>query len=118
MQEFRIPPNIRFWIFCSCAFYCEAWDKNAFSRNSSELLDRTRSGKKKIKNPLWDFDFSFHPKLDWVFYATDGTLAVLMPRTHGANKSILFAQISDKYEVTLREFAQIKDNLFAYVYKA
>ena len=34
-----------------------------------------------------------------------------MPRTHGANKSILFAQILDPYEVTLREFAQIKNDL-------
>ena len=42
----------------------------------------------------------------------------LMPRTHGENKSILFAQISDPYEVTLLEFAQIKDDLFAHVYKA
>ena len=33
-----------------------------------------------------------------------------MPRTHGANKSILVAQILDPYEVvTLDEFAQIKD---------
>ena len=40
-----------------------------------------------------------------------------MPRTHGANKSILFAQILDPYEVTLDEFAQIKDVLFAHVYK-
>ena len=41
-----------------------------------------------------------------------------MPRTHGANKSILFAQILNPYEETLREFAQIKDDLFAHVYKA
>ena len=41
-----------------------------------------------------------------------------MPRTHGANKSILFAQIVDPYEVTLDEFAQIKDALFAHAYKA
>ena len=41
-----------------------------------------------------------------------------MPRTHGANKSILFAQIFNLYEVTPREFAQIKDDLFAHVYKA
>ena len=41
-----------------------------------------------------------------------------MLRTHGANKSILFAQILDPYEVTLDEFAQIKDVLFAHVYKA
>ena len=38
-----------------------------------------------------------------------------MPSTHGANKSILFAQISDPYEVTLSEFAQIKRVLFAHV---
>ena len=41
-----------------------------------------------------------------------------MPRTHGANKLILFAQISDPYEVTPDEFAQIKGVLFANVYKA
>ena len=41
-----------------------------------------------------------------------------MPRTHGANKLILFAQILDPYEVTPKEFAQIKDVLFAHVYKA
>ena len=41
-----------------------------------------------------------------------------MPCTHGANKSILVAQIFDPYEVTLRECAQIKDGLFAHVYKA
>ena len=41
-----------------------------------------------------------------------------MPRTHGANKPILFAQILDPYEVTPEEFAQIKDVLFAHVYKA
>ena len=41
-----------------------------------------------------------------------------MPRTHGANKSIVFAQILDPYEVTLSEFAQIKCVLFAHVYKA
>ena len=35
-----------------------------------------------------------------------------MPRTHGANKSILFNQIFDQYEVTLRE----NDDLFAHVY--
>ena len=39
-----------------------------------------------------------------------------MPR--GANTSIIFAQIFDPYEVTLREFAQIKDDSFAHVYKA
>ena len=44
--------------------------------------------------------------------------SVLMPRTHGANKPILFAQILDPYEVTPEEFAQIKDVLFAHVYKA
>ena len=38
-----------------------------------------------------------------------------MPRTHGANKLILFAQILDPYEVTLVEFTQIKDVLFAHV---
>ena len=42
----------------------------------------------------------------------------IMPRTHGANKSILFAQILDPYEVTLREFAQIKNGFFAHVYRA
>ena len=41
-----------------------------------------------------------------------------MPRAHGANKSILFAQILDPYEVTRSEFAQIKCVLFAHVYKA
>ena len=41
-----------------------------------------------------------------------------MPRAHEANKSILFAQIFDRYEVTLREFGQIKDALFAHVNKA
>ena len=40
-----------------------------------------------------------------------------MPRTHGANRSILFAQILDPYEVTRDEFAQIKDVLFAHVCK-
>ena len=40
-----------------------------------------------------------------------------MPRTHGANKSILFAQSIDPFEVTLDEFAQIKNALFAHVYK-
>ena len=30
-----------------------------------------------------------------------------MPRTQGANKLILFAQILDPYEVILTEFAQI-----------
>ena len=39
----------------------------------------------------------------------------IMPRTHGANKSILFAQILDPYEVTLSEFAQIKHQLFAQI---
>ena len=39
-------------------------------------------------------------------------------RTHGANKSILFAQIFDPYEITLRDFAQIKDDIFAHLYKA
>ena len=41
----------------------------------------------------------------------------LMPLTHGANKSVLFAQIFDPYEVNLQEFAQIKNGLFADVYK-
>ena len=41
-----------------------------------------------------------------------------MTRTNGANKSILFAQIFDPNEVTPREFAQIRDDLFAHVYKA
>ena len=40
-----------------------------------------------------------------------------MLRTHEVNKSILFAQIFDLYEVT-QKFAQIKEDLFAYVYKA
>ena len=31
-----------------------------------------------------------------------------MPRTHGANKSILFAQILEPYVVNLSGFAQIK----------
>ena len=39
-----------------------------------------------------------------------------MPRLHGANKSILFAQILDPYEATLSEFAQIMRALFAHVY--
>ena len=41
-----------------------------------------------------------------------------MPRTHGANQSILFAQILDPYEVISEGFAQINDALFAHVYKA
>ena len=41
-----------------------------------------------------------------------------MPRLHGANKSILFAQFLDPYEVTLSEFAQTNYGLFAHVYKA
>ena len=41
-----------------------------------------------------------------------------MPRTQGANKSISLAQIADLYEVTLDEFAQIEDALFAHAYKA
>ena len=41
-----------------------------------------------------------------------------MPRTREENKSILLAQIWDPYEVTTDEFAQIKDVLFAHVYKA
>ena len=41
-----------------------------------------------------------------------------MPRTYGANKLILFAQILDPYEETLNEFAQRKDVLFAHVSKA
>ena len=44
--------------------------------------------------------------------------ASFMPRTHGANKSNLFAQILNPYEVTLSEFAQINDGLFAHVYEA
>ena len=36
-----------------------------------------------------------------------------MPRMHGANKSILFAQTFDPYKVTPLEFAQIKGYLFA-----
>ena len=39
-----------------------------------------------------------------------------MPRTHGENKSSLFAQFFHPYEVTLSEFAQINDGLFAHVY--
>ena len=35
-----------------------------------------------------------------------------------ANKIDLFAQIFYPFEVTLPEFAQINDALFAYVYKA
>ena len=38
-----------------------------------------------------------------------------MPRTHRANKSILFVQTVDPHEVTLDEFAQIKDVLFAQI---
>ena len=41
-----------------------------------------------------------------------------MPRTHGTNKSNLFAQIFNPYEVTVTEFAQVNDGLFAHVYKA
>ena len=41
---------------------------------------------------------------------------LLMPRTHGENKSSLFAQFFHPYEVTLSEFAQINDGLFAHVY--
>ena len=42
-----------------------------------------------------------------------------MPRTHGANKSILFAQILDPFKVISEGFAQkIDDVLFAHVYKA
>ena len=41
-----------------------------------------------------------------------------MPRIHGANKSITFSQILDPYDVTLDQFAEIKDVLFAHVYKA
>ena len=41
-----------------------------------------------------------------------------MPRTHGANKSILFAQIFEPYVVNLSGFAKIKHVLFAHVYKA
>ena len=40
----------------------------------------------------------------------------LYARTHGANNSILFAQILDPYKVTPDDFAQIKDILFAHVY--
>ena len=36
-----------------------------------------------------------------------------MPSTHGANKFDLFAQIFNPYEVTLSEFDQINDGLFA-----
>ena len=43
---------------------------------------------------------------------------LIMPRTHGANKSILFAQIFEPYLVNLSGFAQIKHVLFAHVYKA
>ena len=45
-----------------------------------------------------------------------GSCTTFMPRTHEANKSNLFAQILD--ELTLSEFAQINDVLFAHVYKA
>ena len=41
-----------------------------------------------------------------------------MPCTHGPNKSNLSAQIHNLYEVTLSEFAQTNDGLFAHVYKA
>ena len=41
-----------------------------------------------------------------------------MPLTHGAHKSVLFAQILDPYEVTPDKFTQIKDVLFPHVYKA
>ena len=41
-----------------------------------------------------------------------------MPRAHGANQSILFAQNFDPHEAILWEFAQIKEDLFAHVYKA
>ena len=39
-------------------------------------------------------------------------------RTHGANKSSLFAQIFDPYKVNLFKFAQTNDGLFGHVYKA
>ena len=35
-----------------------------------------------------------------------------MNRTHGANKSILFARILDLYEESSREFEQNKEYLF------
>ena len=38
-----------------------------------------------------------------------------MPRTHGTNKSILFSQVVDPYEVTQREFEQTNYDLFAHV---
>ena len=41
-----------------------------------------------------------------------------MPRTHESQKSNLFAQIFNPYEVTLSKFAQINDGLFALVSKA
>ena len=41
----------------------------------------------------------------------------LMPRTHGANKPIIFAQVLYPHEVTLLEFAQINDASFTHVYK-
>ena len=41
-----------------------------------------------------------------------------MPRTLGAKKSNLFAQIFNQYEVNLSEFAQINDGLFDHVYFA
>ena len=41
-----------------------------------------------------------------------------MLRTHEANKSILFAQIWDPYELPPDKFAQLKDALFVHVYKA
>ena len=39
----------------------------------------------------------------------------MMPGTHGANKSNLFAQIFNRYEVTVSEFAQIKPPLIAQI---
>ena len=59
-----------------------------------------------------------HLKLLGFFWLDLPVCLSVMPRTHGANKSILFAQIVDPYKVNLDEFAQIKDVLFAHEYKA
>ena len=41
-----------------------------------------------------------------------------MSGTNGGNKLILSAQSLGPYEVTVRKFAQLKDDIFAHVYKA
>lgn len=41
---------------------------------------------------------------------------LIILRTHGANKSIFFAEILDPQEVTMPEFALVKDTLFALMY--